>query len=559
VTLAGGYAQLFVWALATIGWRLVAPETVLSRIFLITIAFAGIQALFNFNPLIRLDGYYLLSDAVQIPNLRAKAFEHVRLAAKRLWGSDFPSRTRQLPPKRVRRILAWYGVASLAFTGTLLVIVVGKIGGWMLDHYQLWGLASMVALGLLSIPQNAPKAAGAKPEHNRAGQWLKRRWGLVAALCVLAIVMFLPWELKIPGDFAVLPNKEVVVTPQVEGTLKEIHFDEGNRVQNGTILAELENLDLKNQYEETRGELAAQTAGLNLLRAGTRPEEIERAHRQVATKEAELFNSVRIEQERKMLAETVAKKEASLENAQANYQRSNRLLAEGLISVSEADRDRTNYEVQRKELSEAQAQMKVLEERMERDRELKNKELDHARSELKVLQAGSRKEAMDAVEAQVNKLQEKLVILGQQLEYLKIKSPIDGVISTPYLRNRIGEYLTKGQVFCSIVSEGIVLVDLPLPEKEIADIQPGFPITLKVRGYPNLSFQAQVMTIAPVAMEKNSERMVTVRGELSNPNGILKSGMTGVGKVLCGKHRIGYLVTRRLIRWLRTEFWEYLP
>jgi hypothetical protein len=35
--------------------------------------------------------------------------------------------------------------------------------------------------------------------------------------------------------------------------------------------------------------------------------------------------------------------------------------------------------------------------------------------------------------------------------------------------------------------------------------------------------------------------------------------MTGAAKVLCGKRMIGELITRRFIRWLRTEFWQYLP
>jgi putative peptide zinc metalloprotease protein len=565
VTLAGGYVQLFVWALATLGWRLLAQETLLNRICLITIAFAGIQAFFNFNPLIRLDGYYLLSDLLEIPNLRAKAFAFLKRRAKSwLWAADRDASSDRATSlaKRENRIFAVYGVSALIFSGALLILVIGKIGGWLLTHYQMWGLALMVMVGMLAVPSSSDKSEVARPGEDKrspAGRWLRRRWGLVLVLIIALFVLFLSWELKIPGDFTVLPNKEVVVNPQVDGALKAIHFDEGDRVRNGSIIAELENFDLRNQYEETRGELATRCAELNLLKAGTRPEEIERARRQVATKETELFNAARVEQERRMLSETVAKKEAALENALANYQRSRRLLADGLISRSDADRDRTTYEVQLKELSEAQGQLKMLEERTERDREIKNKELDHARSELKVLQAGSRKEAIDAVAAQVKKLEDKLGILGQQLEQLKITAPIDGVISTPLLRNRIGEYLVKGQAFCNIVSEGIVIVDLPVPEKEISDIRPGFPITMKVRGYPNLSFEAHVMTIAPVAVEKNGERMVTVRGELSNSDGILKSGMTGVGKILCGKHRIGYLVTRRLVRWLRTEFWEYLP
>ena len=82
---------------------------------------------------------------------------------------------------------------------------------------------------------------------------------------------------------------------------------------------------------------------------------------------------------------------------------------------------------------------------------------------------------------------------------------------------------------------------------------------MKVRGYPKLSFEAQVRSISAVALEQGDERMVTVRGSLENREGLLKPGMTGVGKILCGRRLVGELATRRLVRWIRTEFWEYLP
>ena len=100
---------------------------------------------------------------------------------------------------------------------------------------------------------------------------------------------------------------------------------------------------------------------------------------------------------------------------------------------------------------------------------------------------------------------------------------------------------------------------MPIPEKEIEDVKPGFPITMKVRGYPRKWFEAQVQSIAPVTDANGSERTVIVRGELENPDGILKAGMTGVGKILCGKRMIIQIASRRIIRWLRTEFWEYIP
>ena len=62
-----------------------------------------------------------------------------------------------------------------------------------------------------------------------------------------------------------------------------------------------------------------------------------------------------------------------------------------------------------------------------------------------------------------------------------------------------------------------------------------------------------------MAVHKDTDRMVLVQGELENADGTLKTGMTGVGKILCGKRLIVELTTRRAVRWLRTEFWEYLP
>src|SRR5206468_12795189 len=77
VTLAGAWFEIFAWALATLFWRLTEPGTPPSYLALVIATTLGIKTLFNLNPLIKLDGYYLLSDWVEIPNLRAKAFEHI--------------------------------------------------------------------------------------------------------------------------------------------------------------------------------------------------------------------------------------------------------------------------------------------------------------------------------------------------------------------------------------------------------------------------------------------------------------------------------------------------
>ena len=559
VSIAGGYVQVFIWAMATIMWRLLAPETLASRICTITIAFCGIQTLLNFNPLIRLDGYYILSDLVEVPNLRPKAIAYVKGKLKRML-LGIPFRNEAALSVKEKRFFFFYGLAASLFTGCLLWIMFQRLGGWLIREYHFWGVLLTSALLLMILPDSGSKNM---PDTSKPARSVRIRIGKLPVILLILVVLgacsMLPWELKISGDFTIIASKKISVTPQVEGNLRKISVEQGDQVRKGQVLAEIENLELSNSYEETKGELAAQQATLDLLKAGSRPEEIDKAKRLVDTKQAELYNVTRVQQSRAVLFETVAKKEAELENARLMYQRTQRLLESGLIARNEADRARTAYEVQQKELSEAKGQLKILEEQTDRNSDIKRKELAQAESELTILKAGSRKESIRAVESQVNKLEEKLNIFEKQLELLNIRSPIEGVVATSYLHNRIGDFLEKGDVFCDIVSEGTVIVEMPVPEKEIGDVRLGLPITIKVRGYPKRWYEAHVRNIAPVAAISGLQRTVIVQGELNNPDGSLKAGMTGVGKILCGRRTVFDIATRRAIRWLRTEFWEYLP
>jgi multidrug resistance efflux pump len=558
VSFAGGFVQIVIWAWATILWRFLAPETLASRACLIAIAFCGIQTLFNLNPLIRMDGYYLLSDFLEVPNLRQKSFGYLKRKLNFLLigsGRRSPAWT-----AREKRIFICYGLSSFVFSAGLLWIVLGRLGVWMVAEYRTWGVILFSTLCLMVVPViGKDNMAAATRLAGGVGARIRKAPYLLIGVALILAAGFIPWELKVTGDFTIQPNSTVAINPQVEGTLKSIYVDEGDLVQKGEVLAEIQNLELSNNYEEARGELASGRASLNLLKAGSRPEEIERARSVVDTRKTDLDNASRVEQERRVLQDTVAKKEAALQNAQSNYERSKTLFSQGLLARNEMERDQTTYAVAQKELAEALGQPKVLEERTDRDRQIRAKALVEAQSELKILMAGSRKESIEAVQANVSKLEEKLNILQQQLEHLKIRSPIDGLVSTPYLKNRIGEYIEKGKLLCQIVDVRQVNVDIPVAEKEIADVAPGYLIVLKVNAFPKESFMARVKTISPVAIEGAQDRRVVIRGELANTDGRLKAGMTGVAKILCGRRMIGELVTRRAIRWLRTEFWEYLP
>src|SRR5262249_29408020 len=64
------FFDLFLWSLAVFVWRLTVPDSPANYVAFVVLATCGVQTLFNFNPLLKLDGYYLLSDWLDAPNLR---------------------------------------------------------------------------------------------------------------------------------------------------------------------------------------------------------------------------------------------------------------------------------------------------------------------------------------------------------------------------------------------------------------------------------------------------------------------------------------------------------
>ena len=103
-----------------------------------------------------------------------------------------------------------------------------------------------------------------------------------------------------------------------------------------------------------------------------------------------------------------------------------------------------------------------------------------------------------------------------------------------------------------------MVTEMPVPENEIGDVKLGDRITMKVRGYPRRWYEARVRSIAPVADMSGSERIVMVQG-------VAGSGREPEGRDdrrrqdLVRQADDFEIASRRAIRWIRTEFWEYLP
>jgi len=349
------------------------------------------------------------------------------------------------------------------------------------------------------------------------------------------------------------------VRAETEGVIVEVMVQEGSRVSKGDLLARIRDFEKQQKISELMGMLESKRRELDLLRAGARPEELDRMKRVVATKRIELQNTRRNQEQQAQLAHTLERKRSELQLDEQTLARTRQLVDGGLAPRADLEKADTAVSVRQKEISETESAIRVINETSGRESDLKEQELAEAESALRLMQAGTRPEQIRQVEAEVARLEAEVKNLDQELVKTEILAPIDGVVSTPFVERKVNKHLDPGEELCTIVDLSRVTVEMQVPEKELVDVKPGNPVWMKARSLPSVDLQGRVDFIAPVAQTVNGQQMVTVRSELQNETMLLKPEMTGVAKIYCGDRRIVDLISRRLVRWIRTEFWDFLP
>ncbi|PYS18357.1 MAG: hypothetical protein DMG11_33575, partial [Acidobacteria bacterium] len=303
VTFAGGYFQLVIWGVSTMIWRVTDSNTAINDVVLVVIVFSGFQTLINFNPLIKLDGYYILSDYLEIPNLRAKAMNS-------LW--SWLARThKSKQPWREERAQLVYGIASIWFSTTLLIYVYSALYAWSTSKFAFAGLVGFVMFSTITLRKTSVEYFAAL--RALAARAATRKYRNAGIAMVALVVMFAGhWELKVPAEFKVLARNEMTVRTETEGIIIEMLVREGSRVAKGDVLARLRDFDKQQKISAFTGDLQAKESELALLRAGARPEELDRKQKLVDTKRVELSNAKRNQEQRNQLMQTMERRKSEL-------------------------------------------------------------------------------------------------------------------------------------------------------------------------------------------------------------------------------------------------------
>lgn len=255
---AGMYVELFMAALCTFVWWFTNPGWIhylsLNIMFLSSVS----TVVFNANPLLRYDGYYILSDFLEIPNLSQKS--KMSLISKlRVWCLGMKPINSRLLPQRHQVAFAIYSVASFVYRWFVMLMIF-----WFLaELFEPWGLAAighiMIAIsltGMVVVPMFKLVKFFLYPGRLREVKKARFYTTVVATTVILGLFCFLPLPHYVWASFVVRPQNAQMVVLTQPGLLEKVHKAEGSLVQVGDAIAQLQNDDLVLDLEELQGNLA---------------------------------------------------------------------------------------------------------------------------------------------------------------------------------------------------------------------------------------------------------------------------------------------------------------
>ena len=255
---AGMYVEVVIASLATFCWWFTEPNTIINQVSLSIMFVCSVSTLlFNGNPLLRYDGYYILSDILEIPNLRQKssAILNRKLGAL-CFGIEAPE-----DPFLPKKKQGWFALYSIAAVVYRWLIVFGilfflykvfegtgfEVIGQIIATFALYGLLVQPVWKLikyLSVPGRI---------HSMKTPNLLGTLAVVAVL--LAFLLFVPLPHHVICPLEIQPHQAARVYIEVPGILSERFVKAGSVVEKGQTLAKLDNLDIQLETVRLKGEL----------------------------------------------------------------------------------------------------------------------------------------------------------------------------------------------------------------------------------------------------------------------------------------------------------------
>lgn len=276
VSAAGILAELVMAAVALILWLVIEPGIERALLFNVMVIGSVSTLLFNGNPLLKFDAYYVLADWLEIPNLAkrsgdylADGFAHRVLGLRR----DFAAERDEAP------VLFVYGILSLGYRLLLTLTIAFLVSGWFFFVGVLLGIWSVVTGLLWPLAKTAQKVV--KSARAQARVTLATWRFAVFALLVFGALFMVPLPFSVAGSGRILPLAEARVVVAGTGRVERDILADGQAVTDGQVVLTLSD-------PEGAARLAGLTAALAYLDEALTRSGLGAVDRQMLTRERKI-------------------------------------------------------------------------------------------------------------------------------------------------------------------------------------------------------------------------------------------------------------------------------
>jgi len=306
-----------------------------------------------------------------------------------------------------------------------------------------------------------------------------------------AIKRDLPRFFEATGSLA--GDQQTDVAPQTSGKVVAVGVDIGSPVRRGQMLVRLDDAELKLRVEQA-------AAQVNQAKAAVR-----QAEEKIGLRPGQAFDPNRVAE--------VAAARVTLELAEKNLKRAEKLIESGDVSRSFYDQQRA----QRDQLKE--------------------------QYDVALAQARQNFAGVEVARTNVANAEAALALAKQNLSYAVIPSPMDGFVSERTAD--LGEYVSPQQKVATIVRTNPLRVRIDVPEQAIREVRVGQSVSATTSAWPDRNFSGRVARIAPNVSAQS--RTLTVEAEIDNSSGALKPGQFATVRILEERAEPAVLVPARAV------------
>ena len=345
-------------------------------------------------------------------------------------------------------------------------------------------VAALVAIAVFAVSCGGSKANVRNDAPSAAPK-------IVEVTTAAAIKRDLPLFFEATGSLA--GDKQTDVAPQTSGKVVAVGVDIGTPVRRGQMLVQLDDTELKLRVTQSQTQVDQAKAA------------VRQAEEKIGLRSNQSFDPNRV-------AEVAAAK-VTLDLADKNLKRAEKLIESGDVSRSFYDQQRA----QRDQLKE---------------------QYDAALAQARQNYAG-----VDVARTNVANAEAQLALARKSLSYAFIPAPIDGFVVERTAD--VGEYVSPTQKVATIVRINPLRVRIDIPEQSIPQVNVGQSVSATTSAWPDKNFSGRIARIAP-NLTANS-RTLTVEAEIDNSGGVLKPGQFATVRILQPRPEAAVLVPSRAV------------